>query len=48
MSDETLKVLIADDEPLIRMDLKETLTELGYDVVAEAKDGAEAVEPPAS
>ncbi len=41
---EQLRVLIADDEPLIRMDLKEILEESGYKVVAEAKDGAEAVE----
>ena len=44
MSEETLKVLIADDEPLIRMDLKELLIESGYEVIAEAKDGLEAVQ----
>jgi len=44
MSEENLRVLIADDEPLIRMDLKELLIESGFDVVAEAKDGLEAVE----
>jgi len=37
------RVLVAEDEALIRMDLAETLTELGYDVVAQAADGEEAV-----
>ena len=35
------KVLIAEDEALIRMDLAETLAELGYEVVAQAADGEE-------
>ena len=38
------RILIADDEALIRQDLKEMLTEAGYDVVAEAKDGYHALE----
>ncbi len=38
------KILIADDEALIRQDIKEILTEAGYDVVAEAKDGYHALE----
>jgi response regulator NasT len=37
------RILIADDEPLIRADLKELLEELGYEVVAEASDGLEAL-----
>ncbi|MFM2320983.1 MAG: hypothetical protein RL612_130, partial [Actinomycetota bacterium] len=37
-------VLVAEDESLIRMDIVETLREFGFDVVGEAKDGAEAVE----
>ena len=37
------RVLIAEDEALIRLDLKEMLQEEGYDVVGEAGDGAEAV-----
>jgi two-component system, response regulator PdtaR len=37
------RVVIAEDEALIRMDLKETLEELGFDVVGEAGDGAAAV-----
>jgi response regulator NasT len=37
------RVLIAEDEALIRLDLKEMLQEEGYDVVGEAGDGEEAV-----
>jgi response regulator NasT len=37
------RILIAEDEALIRMDLAETLVELGYEVVAQAADGEEAV-----
>jgi response regulator NasT len=36
--------VIAEDEALIRLDLKETLDELGYDVVGEAADGERAVQ----
>ncbi|HEX5335171.1 MAG TPA: response regulator [Propionicimonas sp.] len=39
-----LRVLVAEDEALIRMDLVELLTEEGYDVIAEAGDGEEALE----
>ncbi len=38
------RVVIAEDEALIRMDLVEMLTEQGYEVVGEAGDGARAVE----
>jgi AmiR/NasT family two-component response regulator len=38
------RVLIAEDEALIRLDLAEMLAEAGYDVVAQAGDGEEAVE----
>lgn len=38
------RILIADDEALIRQDIKEILTEVGYEVVAEAKDGYHALE----
>ncbi len=42
---DLIRVVIADDEPLIRMDLKELLEEAStYKVVAEAKDGDEAVQ----
>ena len=37
------RVLIAEDETLVRMDLAEMLTDLGYTVVGQAKDGEEAV-----
>jgi two-component system, response regulator PdtaR len=37
------RVLIAEDEALIRLDLKEMLEEEGYDVVGEAADGQEAI-----
>jgi response regulator NasT len=38
------RVLIAEDEALIRLDLAEMLREEGYEVVGEAGDGPEAVE----
>ena len=38
------RVVIAEDEVLIRMDLAEMLGEEGYDVVGQAGDGARAVE----
>ncbi len=38
------RVLIAEDEALIRMDLAEMLRDEGYDIVGEAGDGQEAVE----
>ncbi|HPQ84262.1 MAG TPA: response regulator [Actinomycetota bacterium] len=41
---EALTVLVAEDEALIRMDLVETLTELGFDVLAAVGDGRSAVE----
>ncbi|MGC9665802.1 ANTAR domain-containing response regulator [Planosporangium sp. 12N6] len=37
------RVLIAEDEALIRLDLREMLVEEGYDVVGEAADGETAV-----
>ncbi|MEU6116345.1 response regulator [Streptomyces sp. NPDC047117] len=41
---QTTRVVIAEDEALIRLDLKEMLEEEGYTVVGEAGDGAKAVE----
>lgn len=38
------RVVVAEDESLIRMDIVETLKEYGYDVVGEAGDGNRAVE----
>jgi response regulator NasT len=37
------RVVVAEDEALIRMDIVETLRESGFDVVAEAGDGLQAV-----
>ena len=44
MSQNALRVVIAEDEALIRLDLKEMLEEEGYSVVAEVGDGETAVE----
>ncbi|MYS58216.1 MULTISPECIES: ANTAR domain-containing response regulator [Streptomycetaceae] len=41
---QTTRVVIAEDEALIRLDLKEMLEEEGYEVVGEAGDGLRAVE----
>lgn len=40
----TRRVLVAEDEALIRLDLVEMLREEGYDVVGEAGDGEQAVQ----
>ena len=37
------RVVIAEDEALIRLDLAEMLAEEGYDVVGQAADGEQAV-----
>jgi len=37
------RILLADDEPLMRLDLREMLTTSGYQVVGEASDGVTAV-----
>jgi response regulator NasT len=44
MTAAPLRVLVAEDEALIRLDLVEMLREHGYQVCAEAADGQEAVE----
>src|ERR1700733_11924523 len=44
VSQNALRVVIAEDEALIRLDLKEMLEEEGYSVVAEAADGETAIE----
>lgn len=46
MEDQVSKkrVVVAEDESLIRMDIVETLKEHGYDVIGEASDGNMAVE----
>jgi two-component system, response regulator PdtaR len=44
VTSEPTRVLIAEDEALIRLDLKEMLEEEGYTVVAEVGDGQQAVD----
>ena len=44
VSQTPLRVLIAEDEALIRLDLKEMLEEEGYSVVGEAADGQQAID----
>ncbi|MEY4380074.1 MAG: hypothetical protein RLZZ378_477 [Actinomycetota bacterium] len=39
-----LKILVAEDETIIRLDLVEMLTEAGYEVVAQAENGLRAIE----
>ena len=39
-----IRVVIAEDEALIRLDLREMLEEEGYEVVGEAADGEQAIE----
>jgi AmiR/NasT family two-component response regulator len=39
-----LRILIADDDPIIRLDLRHMLESMGYTVVAEAGDGQQAIE----
>ncbi len=41
---ESLRILIADDESIIRLDLKKILESMGHRVVAEAGDGKTAVD----
>src|SRR4051794_41817383 len=38
-----MRILIAEDETIIRLDLRDLLERSGHDVVAEARDGEEAV-----
>ncbi|MFN8671602.1 MAG: response regulator [Candidatus Sericytochromatia bacterium] len=41
---KNINILIADDESLIRMDIKEILMENNYEVIGEAKNGKEVLE----
>ncbi len=43
-SSDSLRIVIADDEPIIRLDLKKMLENMGHEVVGEAGDGAKAIE----
>lgn len=38
------KIVIVDDEPMTRLDIKDILEESGYKVIAEATDGFEAID----
>ena len=44
MEKNAIRVIIADDEPITRKDLKEMLESEGYQVIQEAADGFDAVE----
>lgn len=44
MTSKPIRVVIAEDEALIRLDLKEMLEEEGYTVVAEVGDGQQAID----
>jgi response regulator NasT len=39
-----IRILVAEDETIIRLDLVEMLTEVGYEVIAQAENGAVAIE----
>ena len=41
---EPVRVVVAEDEAIIRLDLAEMLGEAGYDVVAQASNGEQAVQ----
>ena len=42
--EKKVRILVAEDETIIRLDLVEMLTEAGYEVIAQAENGAVAVE----
>jgi response regulator NasT len=44
LSTSSYRIVVAEDETLIRMDLVEMLTEAGYQVVAQATNGQEAID----
>jgi AmiR/NasT family two-component response regulator len=41
---DSVRILVAEDETIIRLDLKDVLERAGFEVCAEARDGEEAVE----
>jgi response regulator NasT len=41
---QKIRILVAEDETIIRLDLVEMLTEAGYEVIAQAENGAVAIE----
>src|SRR4051812_5457772 len=44
MGADGLRILIAEDETIIRLDLRDLLERSGFEICAEARDGLEAVE----
>ena len=44
MALKKLRILIADDEPITRMDLREMLEQAGYPVIGEASDGFDTIQ----
>jgi AmiR/NasT family two-component response regulator len=44
MAHASTRILVAEDETIIRLDLRDLLERSGFEVVAEARDGIEAVE----
>jgi response regulator NasT len=42
--DKPLRIMLADDESIIRLDLKEMLVDMGHEIVGEAPDGETAVD----
>ncbi|MGG6471021.1 response regulator, partial [Saccharococcus caldoxylosilyticus] len=39
-----LKLVVVDDDPITRMDIKEMLIQAGYEVIGEGKNGEEAID----
>ena len=44
MEKEKLKIVVVNDEPIIRIDIKNTLTNAGYQIVGEGSNGFDAIE----
>ena len=44
MEKEKLKIVVVDDEPIIRIDIKNMLTNAGYKIVGEGSNGFDAIE----
>ena len=48
MASTTTSVLTVEDDPIVRVDLRLVLESAGFEVCADARDGVEAVDSPAS
>lgn len=44
MEKEKLKIVVVDDEPIVRIDIKNMLTNAGYQIVGEGSNGFDAIE----